>query len=114
MTVHVLNRQLSLPELSHFLSSSFLVAKARRANVFNNQISRACEGKTKQLLKGGGGKRKRRGRRRRRVRRRRKTRRSGSNSSVGFLVLGCVNHILDLAKVWGECRGKPQTQPDLV
>ena len=92
--------------MDHFLSSSFLVAKARRANIFNNQIPRVCAGKTKQLLKEGRREIKRSGGRGRRMRkRRRKMKRS--NSCPGFLVLGCVNHTLDLAKVWGECRREP-------
>ena len=88
--------------MDHFLSSSFLVAKARGANIFNNQIPRVCAGKTKQLLKAGGREIKRSGGRGRRMRKMRRR-----NSCPGFLVLGCVNHTLELAKVWGECRREP-------
>lgn len=95
-----------LLELDHFLSSSFLVAKARRANIFNSWIPRACAGKTRQLFQEGGRERGVGGEVEERGG-------GGGGGRLGEATVAWgfwswdVNHTLDLAKVWGECRGEP-------
>ena len=93
----------NLLELDHFLSSSFLVAKARRANIFSSRIPRVCAGQTRQLLQEGGRESGVGGE----VEERGGGGRPGEATAAWGFWSWDVNHTLDLAKVWGECRGEP-------